>query len=497
MIMQMDLPQTWKKVRVSDIGTIITGNTPPKINKSNFGSHVPFVKPPELLNDIIQDVSDYLSKEGAAKARVIPPNSVLVSCIGNLGKTGINSFPVAFNQQINAIVPFNGINPLFIFYQAQSFFFRKQLEEFSSATTISIINKGNFQQLFLNLAPRNEQNRIVAKIEELFSEIDKGLENLQKAQELLNLYRQTLLKNAFEGKLTEKWREINGCRLKTAKELYAYVNEEYKNHICLEFKNKSRKKSEAEIVLPSQEELAFLPSLPSNYLYVRLSYLGELGRGKSKHRPRNDPILFGGPYPFIQTGEVKAANRVITKYHQTYSANGLEQSKLWPKGTLCITISANIAETAFLGFDCCFPDSIVGFKAISKIIIPEYVELFIKSIRKQIEAYAPATAQKNINLTTLENLIIPLCSLDEQREIVNVIGYHFSTIDKLEKEIEENLIRNESLRQNILKRAFSGELLNQNSDDEPASSLIERINTDNTNPKKHQSKTRKTKKALP
>jgi type I restriction enzyme, S subunit len=118
MIMQMDIPQTWKKVRVSDIGTIITGNTPPKINKSNFGNHVPFVKPPELLNDIIQDVSDHLSKEGAAKARVVLPNSVLVSCIGNLGKTGINRFPVAFNQQINAIVPFNGINPLFIFYQA-------------------------------------------------------------------------------------------------------------------------------------------------------------------------------------------------------------------------------------------------------------------------------------------------------------------------------------------------------------------------------------------
>jgi len=114
--------------------------------------------------------------------------------------------------------------------------------------------------------------------------------------------------------------------------------------------------------------------LPSGWIWGKLSDLGELARGKSKHRPRNDKKLFGGKYPFIQTGEVRAANRIIKKYEQTYSEFGLEQSKLWQKGTLCITIAANIAETAFLGFDACFPDSIVGFSA-SKAVLPEYIEL--------------------------------------------------------------------------------------------------------------------------
>ncbi|WJQ01842.1 restriction endonuclease subunit S [Geobacillus stearothermophilus] len=99
----------------------------------------------------------------------------------------------------------------------------------------------------------------------------------------------------------------------------------------------------------------------SQWREVTLKEIGELARGKSKHRPRYDPILYGGKYPFIQTRDIKNANRTITKYEQTYNEVGLAQSRLWPKGTLCITIAANIAETAILGIDACFPDSVVGF----------------------------------------------------------------------------------------------------------------------------------------
>lgn len=94
-----------------------------------------------------------------------------------------------------------------------------------------------------------------------------------------------------------------------------------------------------------------------------LPELGEFGRGVSKHRPRNDPKLLGGKYPLIQTGDVASANLYITSYTTTYSELGLTQSKMWDKGTLCITIAANIAKTAILNFDACFPDSIVGFSA--------------------------------------------------------------------------------------------------------------------------------------
>ena len=89
----------------------------------------------------------------------------------------------------------------------------------------------------------------------------------------------------------------------------------------------------------------------------------DFGRGKSKHRPRNDVRLYGGDIPFIQTGDIREAGKWIENYSQTYSEFGLQQSKQWEKGTLCITIAANIAETGLLGFDACFPDSIIGFVA--------------------------------------------------------------------------------------------------------------------------------------
>ena len=139
-----------------------------------------------------------------------------MSCIGNLGKTGLNKTPVAFNQQINAIIPSGEISPVFLFYQVQSHGFRSQLEAKATATTISIVNKGNFETIQLNIAPLAEQHRIVAKIEELFSELDQGVSSLKTAREQLKVYRQSLLKNAFEGKLTATWRAEHRDQLEPA-----------------------------------------------------------------------------------------------------------------------------------------------------------------------------------------------------------------------------------------------------------------------------------------
>ena len=342
------------------------------------------------------------------------------------------------------------------------------------------------------IAPRPEQDRIVAKIEELFSELDKGVESLTAAREQLKVYRQAVLKHAFEGKLTAQWREENENNLETPDQLLARIKRErearYQRQLSdwhgavkdWEAKghkgNKPTKPQEpGNLHQLNADELALLPPLPSGYVYTYLANLGDLARGKSKHRPRNDPRLFGGEYPFIQTGEVKAANRVIRDYSQTYNEVGLTQSLIWPKGTLCITIAANIAQTAFLGFDACFPDSVVGFSPFEPIVLPEYVELFIKAVRVRIEAYAPATAQKNINLTILEKLIVPYCSLDEQRRLVGQVESLLSVVDENDSEIETALLRCAALRQSILKKAFTGQLVTQDPNDEPASALLERI----------------------
>lgn len=108
--------------------------------------------------------------------------------------------------------------------------------------------------------------------------------------------------------------------------------------------------------------------------YETLDKLGTVTRGKSKHRPRNDKILFGGKYPFVQTADIKSAGLYLTEYTETYNERGLKQSKLWKAGTLCITIAANIADTAILGIDACFPDSIMGFIPYEKIANVKFVK---------------------------------------------------------------------------------------------------------------------------
>jgi type I restriction enzyme, S subunit len=374
----------------------------------------------------------------------------------------------------------SGINAHYIYHFVSSQRFRYDAEHnMTGAVGQRRVPTTYLSDHLIPIPPTRAQDRIVAKIEELFSELDNGIENLKAAKAQLLIYRQAVLKHAFEGKLTARWREKNKGKLESADQLLTRINA------------LSKKKS---LSFKAAESID-LPEIPTQWLYSRLENLGDLGRGKSKHRPRNDPKLFGGRYPFIQTGDVKAANHIISGYSQTYSEFGLQQSKLWPAGTLCITIAANIAETAFLGFDSCFPDSIVGFSAKKELVLLEYVDFFIKSVKARIEAYAPATAQKNINLNTLENLIVPVCSLKEQKILVEHLENAFSIIHELEKEIEKNINKSEILRQTILTKAFSGELTAQNPNDEPASALLKRICAEKTSSKPAAIKTKEKRKA--
>ncbi|MBC8318116.1 MAG: restriction endonuclease subunit S, partial [Desulfobulbaceae bacterium] len=204
------------------------------------------------------------------------------------------------------------------------------------------------------------------------------------------------------------------------------------------------------------------PKLPERWGWATMPQLGELNRGKSKHRPRNDKKLFGGPFPFIQTGQVRESEGTITKYSQTYSEFGLQQSRLWPAGTLCITIAANIAETGVLKFDSCFPDSVVGFLIADDEVTTRYVEYFIRTAKEKLERFAPATAQKNINLEVLKAVAIPLPPYAEQIQIITEVDRHLSIIREITSTIDTNLIRAEHLRQSILSQAFSGNLLCRN-----------------------------------
>lgn len=153
---------------------------------------------------------------------------------------------------------------------------------------------------------------------------------------------------------------------------------------------------------------------------VKLGDFGELERGVSKYRPRNSPSILGGPYPLIQTGDVANSGGYVTTYTSTYSELGLQQSKMWPSGTLCITIAANIAKTGILKFDACFPDSIVGFKSTKEKVL--YVKYLLDFLQQILEQSAPQSAQRNINLKILRNLTIPSPSEEILQDFFNQIN---------------------------------------------------------------------------
>lgn len=184
-----------------------------------------------------------------------------------------------------------------------------------------------------------------------------------------------------------------------------------------------------------------------------LADVGKLDRGRSKNRPRDEPSLYGGKYPFIQTGDVSNSNGKITSYTQTYSEKGLAQSRLWPTGTLVITIAANIGKTAILTFPACFPDSMVGFISGDKVIV-DYVRQWFVTTESRLEESTPQMAQKNINLKILSDLAIPLPPLPLQKEFAEQV----TKIRELEAGQAASRARLNALFQSMLHRAFKGEL---------------------------------------
>lgn len=187
----------------------------------------------------------------------------------------------------------------------------------------------------------------------------------------------------------------------------------------------------------------------------------EFGRGKSKHRPRNWEGLYGGDFPFIQTGEVRNAKKYISKHTQTYNDVGLKQSKLWKKGTICITIAANIAETAILDFDSCFPDSIIGLHVNPKKADLDFTYYLLQFFKAELQKLGKGSAQDNINLGTFENQFFPFPkSVSEQKTIVRKLDALRAETQKLEAVYEKKIVVLEELKKSVLAKAFRGELSN-------------------------------------
>lgn len=275
---------------------------------------------------------------------------------------------------------------------------RNYFERASTGATMPNISNKTLSKLVVPHPPLEKQKRIVAVLDEAFAAIDRA-----RAHAEANL---TNARELFEAALLSTFGEMNEA---------------------------------PEMLTLKQVSIDF-------------------SRGKSKHRPRNDKTLYGGEYPFIQTGDVRNCDHVISSYTQTYNEKGLSQSKLWPKGTVCITIAANIAETGILGFDACFPDSIIGAIPNEERTSADYLEFLLQFFHTRLQARGEGSAQANINLRTFETEFFPFPSLETQRRMISNIGAVSKHVEDLSSRYERKFSEIDDLRQSLLQRAFAGEL---------------------------------------
>lgn len=404
------MKKNWQIKKLGEICNFVGGGTPSKNNPDFWNGDIPWASIKDIKGQYLNRTSDYITDVGLKKSatNLANPNEIILATRINPGRPIITKIKTSINQDLKIVRPKIEIHRDFLYYLFLNI--ENDIIKLSNGTTVLGITLNSLNEIDIHLPTLETQQAIVSKIEELFSELDKGIEDLKTAQQQLKTYRQSVLKWAFEGKLT----------------------------------NENVKEGE----------------LPKGWEIVDLKNVCEVKRGKSKHRPRNAPELYSGNYPFIQTGDIRNANGgYIKRYSQTYSEIGLAQSKLWPKGTLCITIAANIGETAILDFDACFPDSVVGLLSKNDILFNKYLNYFFISFKQKLEELAPATAQKNINVDILEKVNIPLAPFEEQYQIVQEIESRLSVADKMEESIAQSLQQAEALRQSILKKAFSGELV--------------------------------------
>lgn len=191
----------------------------------------------------------------------------------------------------------------------------------------------------------------------------------------------------------------------------------------------------------------------------------EFGRGKSRHRPRNESSLYGGPYPFIQTGDLSNANHIITEYKQSYSEKGLEQSKLWPKETVGIAIvGATIGETGVLSFEACFPDSIIAMSVDRQKANPYFIEFMLCHFIDLVKSQGEGSARENINLGTFDRLRFPIPSLSVQENLVTEFRLLAKKSQVLSTLYQQKLAALDELKQSLLQKAFTGQLTNKSAE---------------------------------
>lgn len=391
------LPDGWAWKKLGCITTTTSGGTPSRSNLSYWGGKIKWLKSGELNDDYIDEVEECITELGLqnSSAKLFRKNTLLIAMYGaTVGRLGLLNVETTTNQAICAILNDKGFfENRYIFFYLLSI--RKKMLKDSFGGAQPNLSQAYIKNLDIPLPPLAEQKRIVQKLDALFERIDKAIALLQKNINAADSFMNSVLNDVFS-------------------------------------------------------------DLKQNYPMASLFKIADVNRGKSKHRPRNDKRLFGGDYPFIQTGDVRSASKYITNYGETYSEFGLSQSKLWQKGTICMTIAANIGDVAILGLDSCFPDSVVGIFSESES--NEYLYYYLLTLKKQLETKATTTAQMNINIKVLQDIELPLPSIDIQKQTVEYLDCISNKIEQLKSAQQQKMQNLLDLKSSILDQAFHGKL---------------------------------------
>jgi type I restriction enzyme S subunit len=466
-----DLPQGWKFQKLGDFAQYKKGKKPKNLQNKCSGEFIyPYVDIQAFEEGVINNYTDGI------KCVFCDVDDLLMvwdgSRSGYVGKS-IKGVLGSTLMKIN----FPTVNNNFAFYFLKS----KYLEINSRAkgTGTPHVDPNLLWNYILPLPPLPEQHRIVEKIEELFSELDNGVASLKKALEQLKTYRQAVLKWAFEGKLTEKWRNTHQDSLEDGDTLLEQIKAERKRHYqqqladwkqaLKEWENNGKEtkkptKPQQPKDLPplTKEELSNLPSLPDGWMWVKIGNIYLVGTGVTPLKKKQE-YYTNGSISWVTSGAlndnfVRQASDYITEL--ALSETNL---KLYPKHTLLVALygeGKTRGKCSELLIEATTNQAIAAIvqNGLAELTRP-FLKWFLQKNYEAIRLKSSGGVQPNLNLSIIENTIFPFPSLQEQTQIVQEIESRLSVCDQLEATLTENLNKAEALRQSILKRAFEGKLV--------------------------------------
>ncbi len=458
----LSLPQGWVKTNIDDLVKVILGQSPPSPTYNDHGEGLPFFQGKLEFGELHPTVQKWCSHPN----KIATAGDVLLSIRAPVGATNIATEKCCIGRGLAALHPVAGVSTLFILYIIRAF--ESKIAEQSTGSTFDAITGDRLRKIELPLPPLPEQHRIIAKIEELFTQLDAGVASLKKVQAQLRRYRQAVLKAAFEGRLTQEWREEHRGEIEPADVM--------RQRIVLSQQKWNIRKSKN---LDNSEPEKFF-EVPEEWIMTRIHNIAPIIQYGSSERADDNmtgiPIIRMGN---LQDGKIDFSNlKFISRKSPDIAKCQLHRGDVLFNRTNSAELVGKTAVYNKEFYEAVFASYLIRVRVDDEMFSPEFLSYYINSAfgRSYISSVvSQQVGQANVNGTKLANMPIPYPHVSEQKMIVAEIERHFSQIDHLENTIETGLRQAESLRQSILKRAFEGKLVPHDPNDEPASVLLERI----------------------